>query len=1044
MSDKPFLIYRSSAGTGKTFALAREYLKLALRHSEGFRSILGVTFTNKATEEMKSRIINVLKVISNGEPHPMKSDLMEALNMSETVLQQRSKEVLTTILHQYGRFAVVTIDSFFHQVIRSFARELGIQGSFSITLETQKVMQEVVDNLLSELGEEDKKEIRRWLTQFAENNVEEGKQWDFRRDIGSLADEILKDNFKLLGSKVFLLDGEPDFFSKFINELDAKKSEFLDQTGKWSSEALELIEEHGGVEAFKGKGSGPAGLFRKIANREFEISSTRRKAADDLSSWLTKQTISNPALASLVENEILPVYKKLIDFIDSNYIDYKSATEVQRYFYTYGVLSAINQKLLQYRNEHDVLLIADLPDFLRQIINDSETPYIYEKVGSVYQHYLIDEFQDTSLFQWNNFRSLVKNATDANQKSMVVGDIKQSIYRWRGGDWGLLQNSVKNDIGDFLVDEKDLSRNWRSKRLVVDFNNNFFKGISEIAGTYFSDLDPKYDGYVNHVLEAYENVEQEITSNDNLGHVEIEFIPSDETNWKQNAIRKTINKVESLQQAGYRLHDIAILTRTQREGKEISDAFFAYKNTEEADPGLKYDVVSSESLFLYSSHAVKFIIGLIKWLHNEEDDIVKSEWLYEYQRFILKQDQRTDDTIFQSRESWHKRVPGAFVRQKNYFKSLPLYELVESIIDLFDLDKMNDEYTYLQGFQDAVLDYTKSERGDITSFLSWWEDIRKQRAIQISDENDAVKVLTIHKAKGLEYSVVIVPFLSWKLDHDTYSKEEILWCTPPEIAPYDQLPVIPLKYSSSLRETYWASQYWQEKINAFLDNLNLLYVAFTRPVDALFAFGELPRNERISTVGQLTYHRVKGSGSWDEEKNLLKVGELRPGSDSNESSNEYGLKVYNTRPWRDKVSVQMKGSQDLSERVFSAQKWGIEFHQSLGKLKRLEDLPRIKDDTLKRELKMIVHHEDIEPFFKDVDEVRVEEPILLPGGDYKRIDRLVRKKDQWLVIDYKTGKRKQRDHQQVIEYMSILEEMGYKNVKGYLVYLEPLLVESVA
>ncbi len=993
---------------------------------------------------MKRRILNVLVALGKGENHPMKAELQRDLDMGDDMIRLRSKAVLRSILHEYSRFAVVTIDSFFHFVIRSFAREIGLQGSFSITLEDDKVIQEVVDNLIVSISDPEQIKLKEWLTQFAESNVEEGKPWDFRRDVVSLSKEILKDKFKESGQGVLDNTRDSDFYESFRKDLDSIVHDYEDRCEKIGNKGLELLNAHGGVEVFNRKANGPAGLFQMFADGKFEVSTSRKEAIDNLEKWLTKKTLGDPKLIELLENEIFPTYKGLINFFESNKVRYKSAKEIRRYHFTLGILSEVNRKLNDFRDDQDLMLIADLPDFLRQIINDSETPYVYEKVGSIYKNFLIDEFQDTSTFQWENFKSLVKNSTDSGDSCIVVGDLKQSIYRWRGGDWNILQNQLKDDFDDYLLEEIDLKSNWRSSNQIIEFNNSFFEDLSSLTAEMFIDLEDASQNYLEGVLNIYKGAHQEKVLEEEGGFVSIEFLDNQSGKWKEMAIEKVIHLVEDAQKRGYRPRDIAILTRTKGEGKEISNAFFRYKSSDQAIEDMSYEVVSSEALYLHSSHAVKFIISLLKWLDNENNNIALSEWVYELCRFIEKSPETSDSKIFQSREEWKRLVPRDFIKERDRLKTLPIYELISDLIRYFDLSRSREEYTYLQAFQDAVLDFAKNERGDIGAFLQWWESIRKERSIQIADDNDAIKILTIHKAKGLEFPIVIIPFLNWKLDHDTYSQEEILWCGPPNVEPFNQLPALPLKYTSSLKDTYWSTEYYREKINAFIDNVNLLYVSFTRSIDNLFVFGPYPKSDKISSVADLTMQRVKTLGGWDEKNIKYTSGHLDSKSFDTLSHDEYGLVSYPCSSWRSKVALQMHSNQDLIEDVFSAQKWGISFHKKLSRLKRLEDLPYFANDDLKRQLQMIVHHEDIEPFFKDVEEVRIEEPILLPGGQYKRVDRLIRKDGEWKVVDFKTGQRRKKDREQVQEYVDILNEMGYGHVTGYLIYLEPVLVEQVS
>ena len=800
VNQKPFHIYRSSAGSGKTYTLTKEYLKIALQRPNAFRHILGVTFTNKATEEMKHRILTVLREMSMHQKPAIQKDLTEALKITDSQIEKIAETTLSDILHQYGRFSIVTIDSFFHQVIRSFAKEMGLQGSFSIDLELSKVMSSVVDNMLMEVGDDNKKALKKWLTSFAEERVENGQSWDVRKEIHSLSEEVLSDGFKPYATAVLALGKDPKFFIDIKKHLDSIIRNYEQTVKTISEKAIKLMEDNGIDPAdFKGgKTQSPALLFTRVLHT-FEVSEAQKNKAGRHDQWIKAKDPKTDQLETVMSLGIANHYDQIVYFLDDNLMAYESAKEVRKYIYTYGILSEINRKIQDYRDENDIMLITDLPDFLHQIINDSETPYIYEKVGSMFENYLIDEFQDTSSYQWENFKPLVKNTSDEGQFSMVVGDVKQSIYRWRGGDWQLLQNQVRQDIGDYHVHEDNLATNWRSAPMLVSFNNAFFEAGIGYSRKYFNQtLDSVQDeGYrllissrIEEVLSTYADVRQDVPifKNKKEGYVKICFyedgkgheqnsVDTEEDadgDWADAAITETIDAVEVAQKNGYMLRDIAILTRNKRHGKQIANAFMSYKSSLAANPNMLYDVVSSEALYLTSSHLVRFSISLIKWLNDEANTIVLAEWLFEYERYILAS-KKSETAIFSSKENWQDVVPQAFAQQKDYLKTLPLYELVEHLIHIFELNKIKDELIYLQAFQDAILDYAKNERGDIPSFLEWWETVKDKKTIQVSDENNAIKIMTIHKSKGLEFPVVIIPFLDWELDHNA-NNANILWC----------------------------------------------------------------------------------------------------------------------------------------------------------------------------------------------------------------------------------------------------------------------------
>lgn len=1086
-SDRPFHIYRSSAGSGKTYTLTKEYLKIALQRPNAFKQILGVTFTNKATEEMKQRIITVLREMASGVEPAVQKELTHSLGISNEQIQKIAASTLSDILHQYGRFSVVTIDSFFHQVIRAFAKEMGLQGSFSLDIELSKAITAVVDDMLMEVGNDEKKALRKWLTAFAEERVENGESWDVRKEIHNLSAEVLKDGFKPYAKEVLALGKNPQFFTEVKKELDSVIRSYENSIKERSAKAQKLMKENGIDPAdFKGgKTQSPALLFAKITE-SYTVTEAQRAKVGNPEAWIKPKDPKNSQLEAVIGLGLVDQYDALIHFLDSNNLAYQSAKEARKYLYTFGILSEINRKIQDYREENDVMLIADLPDFLHQIINDSETPYIYEKVGAMFENYLIDEFQDTSAFQWQNFKPLVKNTSDQGQFSMVVGDVKQSIYRWRGGDWQLLQNQVKADIGDYHVHEDNLAMNWRSAPQLVDFNNTFFVAGIACSRNYFDETlekvqDEAYRDLISvrieQVLLTYADVSQQVPDFKvgEEGYVKLSFFGGDavlndstestETSieedaiggWAEAAIRETIMAVETAQSKGYSLRDIAILTRNKTHGKRIANAFMEYKSSSEAKENMLYDVVSSEALFLTSSHVVRFSISLIKWLNDESNSIVLAEWLYEYERYIIRSE-KSETAIFSSKEVWQKVTPTLFVQQKNYLKTLPLYELVEHLIHIFNLNQMKDELIYLQAFQDAILDYSKNERGDIPSFLEWWDEVKDKKTIQVSDENDAIKIMTIHKSKGLEFPIVIVPFLDWELDHSS-NNQTILWCKGGTHPPFNQLPVLPLRYGTKLANTYWAMDYYEEKLKAFLDSINMLYVAFTRPVEALIVCGKLPKPPKGSDKPDLEALKlrkcsdfalaiVKDLDGFDEDNHTYEHGSWREKKINNiyEKAHtvEFSLTEYHSHLWREKAHLQMRGAAELGQELFSAaQREGIRTHELISRVKHKSDLSQILDAPERILITQLTEHPDMADWFEERWRVDTEVSILLPNGEAKRIDRINRTNEETVVIDFKTGVSRANDQRQVQSYMHILAEMGYPKISGFLVYLTEMVVVPV-
>ena len=982
--------------------------------------------------------------MAKGQPHTMRDDLCNHLQLTDEELTVRAGQLLSEVLHRYSQFSVSTIDSFFHQVIRNFAREIGLQGNFTISLDTDNILIQVVDQLLAEIGQEENKASRKWLTEFAGNRLEEGNSWDFRNSIYRLSNQLITEEFKGFADQLLKLTAE-DFYQVQLG-LNNIQKQFESNVKKMAVEGVQIIEAYGGVETFKRKKSGPAQLFIKISDGDFEVSEGRKKAKDNPEDWLNKeQLLKDNRLYSALQEQILPKYSELLDYIDANSIAYQSAAVGSRYLYTLGILSVISRYLQKYRDDNDIMLIPDLTEFLRKIIRDSDTPYIYEKIGTRYQHFLLDEFQDTSRFQWDNFKPLIQNALASNQLSLVVGDVKQSIYRWRGGDWQLLQSKIQQDMKGF-EQISNLATNYRSTNEIVSFNNFLFEKLMEIQSTFFEDLDSSYQSRLDDIAAVYSDVSQVSRSDHKQGLVQFDFLPKSDQ-WKSVAIEKMIHQIETLQRQGFSLKDIAILTRTTKESREVADSIFIYRQSASADPNLVYDVVSSEALLLEAHPVVCFLLAMLRWLHNEKDELLLVEWLTHYCQLVNR-------PMPEELLNWKDLVSDEFESNLNYLKTLPISEMVEFLIRLFELQDQKDAFAYLQGFQDAILDFSKNEKSDIPTFVNWWDTTGHKRSIQLSEQNQAIRILTIHKAKGLEFPIVFIPFLSWSLDANTGFNETILWCKPPNKPPFDALPIIPIRYGADLKDTYWASDYWNERMNNYLDAINLLYVATTRPVQALYAYApvidEINKSKKYSIghVGEVAYHLLFQEFDFDHQTGCFRKGLLPEPRKSNENILEISLTQYASHPWRNRVSLQLK-SKRVNEGAIEEldpndpRQRGILLHELIRQIYTVEDLDKFESHDLFNDLEFLVNHAQVVNFFTDIQEVKTEPSILLPGGEMKRLDRLVKKNNQWFVIDFKTGKPRKRDQQQVEEYLKVLSEMGFQDTKGMLIYLEPLTVEEV-
>ncbi|MEM9831196.1 MAG: UvrD-helicase domain-containing protein [Bacteroidota bacterium] len=1090
--EKPFVIYRSSAGSGKTYTLAREYLKLSLRYPQAYRNILAVTFTNKATQEMKGRVLQYLHEVAKADSSPLRKGLAEELDLPDLELSLKAENVLQNLLHGYSHFSVMTIDSFFQKVVRGFAREMGLQAGFRVELDIDRVLDEVIDQLLLDIGETQHKEIRRWLTHFAEEKVESGKSWDFRREIKELAKELFKENYREEHDQT--VDLQTRSVAELLKQLREMQQAFEQHMASIGQAALELMNQRqADVSDFAYGSSGVAGYFTKISEGNSFLPTSRvLQASDSLESWVSKKNPDRKRLLS-VASQLLPQLEQALEAYDEYGTLYQSAVQMQRFVYAYGILHHLESEIDSHKRENDLMLISDAPVFLQEIIGKDDTPFIYEKIGSYYRHFLIDEFQDTSGLQWMNFRPLVENSLDAGNENLVVGDVKQSIYRWRGGDWQLLLNTIQQDMQEWRTDIRQLDHNFRSHRNVLAFNNALFQTAPEVL---FQHITAGLDSLTDEVLrqqllqqsevlrQAYQDVTQKLPATYDLqadwqGHVRIELLEEDHcldeegepTDWKSYVQTRLPRMVEKLQSEGYAAKDIAFLVRNKRDGQAVVDTFMQYKQEEKNQAAYNYEIVSSESLVLTSALSVRLLVDLMRFLDNDQDEIVRSSILHKYYQLTTGESSSDElHTIFSNEDddelsNFFQQLPADFAKYYAYLNKLPVYELVENLVLIFDLGQYN-ERAYLQAFQDAVLQYSLTERGDLRSFLIWWDERGANNSAQISEETDAMRVMTIHKAKGLQFKVVIVPFCDWELDHQPL-KTNILWASPqnPELA---NVGLVPMKYSSQLTQTVFSREYYEEKIRIHMDHLNLLYVAFTRAEEGLYAFARPKakgKSYSVNGIANLLYNilpelEIEGANSlagWDEMGRVFEVGERKMEHGERKIENKkhhIALPEYSSVRWRNRLSVRplsrgffSTGVGQVSQVVLMQQLLvqlpsADQLHSQLEKIAFEQGLTSYERQKLKEQASIFLAEGKPLEWYKPSGKKLIQRPILMAKKRSVVLDRVVQDEEKVIAINFYTH----LDEPEKVEALFLAKDYllnHYKEVDLYLVNVNQLEVRRV-
>jgi ATP-dependent exoDNAse (exonuclease V) beta subunit len=1057
---KTFHIYRSSAGSGKTRTLAKSYLKLALKsRSDYFKHILAVTFANKATQEMKDRILAYLDDFANGRENELAVELKAELKFDDQTFRSNAQEVQSAILHKYSLFSISTIDAFFQRVIRSFTRESGLVGDYRLEVDQDAVLEEVINDLIDELGNHE--QLTKWVVDFAKENLENDRAWDVRQSLKTFAEQIFREEFKAIESELSVVTAQPDFINNLLVELKKKKFEFVSLVRVKSGEALELIHKNGLDGSDFKYGGGAYNFFQKInkISRVKDFDETQKgkrpeKEFQDIRNWPDKDTTHKSLILKLTEEQLLPLLNDILNYWNSTYKHSLSAEVVLNNFYAFGLIADISRKLNEYKNQNNLMLLADAPKFLHGVIQDSDTPFIYEKVGSFYKNYLIDEFQDTSGYQWKNFLPLLKNGIDQGYSSLVVGDVKQAIYRWRGGDLNLLQEEVENTIGPEIVEVTALDTNYRSAANVVDFNNIIFKTAAEIIGEKVEHDLP---------VSAFKDVTQQIFRSEEEGFVQLSFIreEGDEEKWKEKALLQVPEFLEELQEKGISLKDIAILVRKNDEGQKIAAHLLQYKNSSRAKPNCKYDVISNESLRLDGAAAVNLLLGAMKYLFNPEDPIARAQLGFEFARINEPEKKLAEVFAVGDHAFFEHSLPQAFTREKGSLKKLPLFELTETLIEIFRLGGQQGELTYLLAFQDLVLDFYSRERNDLGAFLEWWEENKHKKSIQVSGEVDAVQIISIHRSKGLQFKYVIIPFCSWNMDHDPM-KAPLLWVKSEE-PPFRDAGYLPVAYSSTLEETCFKEYYEKEFTRIFLDNLNLLYVAFTRAEKGLIISAPHPKSVNRYTVASLLHdcisRNVMLQQHWNESFQIWKKGSYKVKPDIvNNKDEDLSLLFYPVSRWRDKLVIKQSGKGFFTEEIpqVHRMRYGVHMHAVLSRLKFADDVSATMDriyfeglikaderGLVSEQVNELMQNPTIANWFSKDWDVRTEVPILLPGGAENRIDRLMIKGKTAIVVDFKTGDPAKADQAQVLAYMQILRQMNFIEITGYLVYLRRMEVVPV-
>lgn len=1078
-------IYKASAGSGKTFTLSVEYIKLLIKDPQSYRSTLAVTFTNKATEEMKLRILSQLygiwKLLPDSKSYIDK--IKEDLDVTEEYMSERAGIALHNIVHNYSYFRIETIDSFFQSVLRNLARELDLTANLRIELNDYQIERNAVDELINSLDENS--ELLTWIMEYIRENMDDDKDWNVIGNIKRFGENIFREYYKTNSKKLNERLLEEGFFKQYTSKLRQMRNEAEVEMQNEAAQFFDALN-HNGIEIDdlnNGK-NGPAGYFIKIKKGIYNntiVTKRLQKVLDEgsESSWVKQKSSkeTQDIVRELANSTLTPLVHHAEDVRQKNWYIYGSAVLTLRHLNQLRLLNSIENKVRMMNVEQNRFLLSDTHTLLHSLIRDTDSPFIFEKIGNYLENIMIDEFQDTSTVQWQNFKVLLEECMShgEQQGNLIVGDVKQSIYRWRSGDWRML-NNIEREFPylNSMLNVCSLDTNYRSSRRVITFNNAFFKRASELEYADQKSSTPDTSS-PEQLKKAYSDVAQKVPSfRDNHGYVSINLLPNED--YRQQALQKTAEAVSLLLDSGANYSDIAILVRSNDIIQLIAE-FFANEL-----PDVK--IVSDEAFRLDSSVSVNIIVNAMLWLTHPDNILAKAYIAKAYQAYVLKKSEQETNKLLATAEGIDSALPCALIDKRNDLLTMPIFELAEQIYTLFNIGNIKGEDAYLYAFYDALTDFIANNTADIDSFVEEWNDSIAAKTIQAS-AIDGIRIITIHQSKGLEFEHVVIPFCDWTLE-----KGNTIWCTP-QVEPYNELPLIPVDFSASqMKGTIYEFDYNEEHLQNCVDNLNLLYVAFTRAASSLFVIAQrgTPSSRSYIVEQAITDIKLEGSsldGDPSDKKAelLFSYGELEivETKAKKKSDNIFTPEVENmnvdmatfsnkvefkqSNKSRDFVADDDENTDDDDRKQMSYIKTGKILHYLFSTINTTDDidtsLAQLEMDGLIEEsgtnikrLRDMLHkrfsNRQVADWFSSRWTLFNECTIL----DYDaatdtvrehRPDRVMKdeKTGEVVIVDFKFGSPRPEYVEQVNRYKALTQNMGYPNVKGYLWFVYSNRIEEV-
>ena len=1037
----------ASAGSGKTYRLVYKYVRDVIENPSAYRNILAVTFTNKATEEMKSRIINEIHLLASGAPCDYTASLCRELGLDEHTVRMRAREARSNILHDYSRFTVLTIDTFFQRILRAFIRELGIDLNYSIELDTVPVLDRSADALVKDITSN--ADLQRWLTEYNSEQLDNDRTWDIRKGILRLGSELFKERNKEPVRNAKSKDELRRIVGALVGRAEASKKRVVEL----ARQALDLMNKAGVSHGDFFRGF--TACFAALADDPAcELTKTVRERVGSVDGWFTKKGGSDAARA--LAEPLRQLLAEIFALRERHLRLWNTEALIKDNYRSFALLSDLYDKAMEICEQERTMLLSETKYLLSEFITDSEAPFIYEKVGTRFDKFMIDEFQDTSVKEWENFLPLLRNAMSQSEDTSVllVGDVKQSIYRWRGGDWNILRSEAPQALGRADTDIERLRDNYRSLPVIVGFNNDIIERVVQcdndmlnaaldsareeggISAALVAELrDTLADAYADHSQTARKRAEHD-------GYVCVSLFDGEPP---------IVERIREILDKGFKPKDIMILTREKREGIKVAETLLAFKHSN-TDPRYRFDVMTQEALIIGSSPVVRFIVAVMTLAVDIDDRVEQAV----YRRFF----DTVDFSVPLSEEET------AFFRS---IRMLSPEEAFERIVMRFRLDRRPEYTAYIQALHEQTVRFSTGKAADLRLFLEWWRETGCGRSLSVEQSETTIEITTVHKAKGLEKKVIIIPYCNWKLDPRTSGGllNTYIWACPEGDAEVEQLGKFPVSVRPSMAHSFFASDYYREKVWSHVDNINLLYVALTRAVEALHIFIPEPSktNSQPDTVGKLILGVLPADGfvAAADGTRRIEFGEFAPPcaerrpksgaahaviNDYHTGTPDMRLRLPSQRYFEDDASVELspRNFGILMHYAFADAATVGDVMNAVAQMTRDAVISPAEAERLRRDIEKALANPVVGSWFGgDWTEVRNENDIIIPHGkSTKRPDRVMIKGRRATVVDYKFGREKRSKYaEQIGEYMDLLRRIGYTDVEGYIWYVKLGEIERV-